>query len=1150
MSWLILALVVPAFLGGVWWGRRGARVRDAGRRDAAGAPSLDAPEASEPTEPTDGIEVSPQALAPPPPADPPSLADLLDRLEAPYEASRHHPDEVTGLDDFAAALKIMADPQRTPLERVIADAVGPRAVLAQVAAEALVMRDDAAAATGAVVDGLHNARVWTLHGLLRFLAQRADRPVVWDVLLQAPEYWADNALMPAWLAEFAAARLACGESADLDPGAASRAEPDPAALRKLLARMKGEAAARLDAALAQWEARRVDLPFLRSIGRAWSGTDPEPRASGAEEPVVAHAALERHVEAVLADLTAAVPRSVVLVGEPGVGKSAIVRRVAAAMADRGWTMFEAGATDIMAGQTYLGELEKRMRELLERLETRRRVLWLVPGLQELGQAGRHRYNTTSVLDMLVSAIDAGRVVVLAECAPAPLDALLRPRPRLRFALSVHPVEPLDVPATLALAQALLAQGTPEHGVLDADPALAADALALAQNHLAGAELPGPVLDLLRQARQHAQAAGERRLTRDVLMATMIGLTGLPRAVLDERAGLEPVALREHFARRVMGQPEAVNCLVDRVAMLKAGLVDPRRPIGVFLFAGPTGTGKTEVGKTLAAFLFGSAERMLRLDMSEFQDPSALPRLVGEPGDDGGLESLVRQVRRQPFCVLLLDEFEKAHPRVWDLFLQVFDDGRLTDANGQVADFRHAIIILTSNAGATSHQGASLGFTNGGAAFSEAQVTRALAGLFRPEFLNRIDRVVVFRPLGKAAMRDILRKELGDVVKRRGFRHRDWAVEWEPSALDFLLERGFTTDLGARPLRRAIEEHLLAPLAMTIVEHRFPEGDQFLFVRSDGLGIQVEFIDPDGPSEGAAPAAAQQAAEADATGLASGTDLGRLVLAGRGDDEARRLLVGRVRALAGRLAEPAWQAEKDALLEALNRDGFWLEPGRFGTLDRLERIDHIAAEAEGLQSLARRLERSRTPSAAVVSGLAQRLHLVTAALADLDAGRPGDACLAVDGVATDGARAPVAAWAQRIARMYRQWARRRGLRLTTLGDHADADGSMLMLVSGLGVQALLSSEAGLHVLEVPDGREGFDRVAVRVRVGPQPAGPPAPAHRARDAVLQALATLPASSAVVRRYREAPSPLVRDAVRGWRTGRLGDVLDGNFDLFGTG
>ena len=326
---------------------------------------------------------------------------------------------------------------------------------------------------------------------------------------------------------------------------------------------------------------------------------------------------------------------------------------------------------------------------------------------------------------------------------------------------------------------------------------------------------------------------------------MAQLTGMPQQVLDDRERVDLAELRRFFSTRVIGQDEAVDAVVDRVAMLKAGLTDSTKPVAVFLFAGPTGTGKTELAKTLAEFLFGSPDRLIRLDMSEFQSVESMRKIVGDPDRPDESNALTDRVRKQPFSVVLLDEFEKAHGHAWDLFLQVFDDGRLTDAKGHTVDFRHCIIILTSNLGSTIRHDTGSGFVaHVAAALSPQIVTKAIHQSFRPEFVNRIDRIIVFRPLSREHMRSIVTKELSHVLQRRGLRHREWAVEWEASALEFLLDKGFSPTMGARPLKRAIDQHLLAPLAATLVEHRFPEGDQFLFVRSDGKSLQVEFVDPD------------------------------------------------------------------------------------------------------------------------------------------------------------------------------------------------------------------------------------------------------------------------------------------------------------------
>src|SRR5690606_13006939 len=453
-------------------------------------------------------------------------------------------------------------------------------------------------------------------------------------------------------------------------------------------------------------------------------------------------------------------------------------------------------------------------------------------------------------------------------------------------------------------------------------------------------------------------------------------TGVPLSVLDERRGLDLEDLRAFFGRRVLGQPEAVECLVEPVALIKAGLNDPSRPLGRFLFVGPTGPGKTEIAKALAEYLFGSADRMIRLDMSELQTPESLDRLLGERGDALDGTALVQAVRRQPFSLLLLDEFEKAHPAVWDLFLQVFDDGRLTDRRGNTADFRHTIVIMTSNLGAAVQTGSSIGFARQAFSFSPAAVQKVLGETFRPEFLNRIDRVVVFRPLGPALMRELLHKELADVLRRRGLRNRQWAVEWEESALDLLLRKGFSPELGARPLRRAVERYFLAPLALTIVNREVPEGDQFLFVRAEGDALEVEFVDPDAAGE---PPAGPEAAAALA-GDAAALRLEDIVLDGEGTRAELDALEAEYEHLRGVIDADAWRERKAAALAAMAAPGFWDSPGRFATLGLAEAMDRIEAGLDTAGSLLNRLaggaraDRTHFPRD-LVRRLAQQLYLV-------------------------------------------------------------------------------------------------------------------------------------------------------------------------------
>ncbi len=393
-------------------------------------------------------------------------------------------------------------------------------------------------------------------------------------------------------------------------------------------------------------------------------------------------------------------------GEQLVGKSSLLRLLAQRLTPQGWTVFEASGADLMAGQQWFGQLEGRIQRATEEITVAKKLIWYIPDLLQLARSGTHQGQSASILDQILPAMVSGRIVVWTEASPTAAVRLLQTRPALRSVVEVVRLEPASEEKTLSLTRAVVARLSNERH-LTFDPGCADTAVACARQYLGSAGLPGSALHVIKLT----AARGEQRrkfVCGDVLN-TLSQLTGLPISILDNRERIDLASVREFFASRVMGQDEAVGCVIDRIAMLKAGLSDPGRPIGVFLFAGPTGTGKTELAKTTAEYLFGSADRLIRLDMSEFQTAD-LSTFLGS-GAHGETESLIHRVRKQPFSVVLLDEFEKAHPRIWDLFLQVFDDGRLTDTLGQVADFRHCLIILTSNLGATRHQSSGFGFAS-------------------------------------------------------------------------------------------------------------------------------------------------------------------------------------------------------------------------------------------------------------------------------------------------------------------------------------------------------------------------------------------------------------------------------------------------------
>jgi ATP-dependent Clp protease ATP-binding subunit ClpC len=1055
-----------------------------------------------------------------PPSTPQGWAEAF---TAELQASAH-PRDVENSEALLNGARLLEDPAY-PLDTVVDYIVGPSGQLSCMAAVALARRADAAAAIPRLVSSVGVLSTWALYFVLPIVARHAAGPVIWPVLLRAADWWSDNPLLPGFIDTFVAARLAGGEQPDLPGAIAAIQAPDFEELLAVLERLSGPAGDELRAQYHLWQRTRLDLDYLKTVGRML--TD--------DATLVEHESIREALDAAVAAVTGSPPVSFLALGDAGVGKTAFVRLLARRLGAQGWSVFEASAADLQAGQSFLGELEKRMRLLFAALAPERRVLWYVPRVHELHQAGTHRHSAVGILDLLLPELEAGRVCVIGESTLNAMERLLVQRPRLRALLKYAVIEPLQPHATLDLAKAVVS-GSP--GPFVADPVVS-EALDLSRHFLRHQALPGSLLDLLRRARTRATAAGKATADRQDLVGALVETSGLPADVIDDSTALDVAALRERFESRVLGQPAAVGCLLDRVAMLKAGLTDPHRPVGVFLFAGPTGTGKTEVAKVLAEFLFGAENRMIRLDMSELQEASGLERILGS-GDPEGHESdaLAQRIRKQPFSLVLLDEFEKAHPRVWDLFLQVFDDGRLTDARGNMADFRHAIIILTSNLGAVAHAGTSLGFASGAGAFTEAQVMRAIAATFRPEFINRIDRVVVFQPLSRAVMRDILRKELRRVLERRGFRNRDWAVEWEESAIEFLLDRGFTPDMGARPLRRAIEQFVLGPIAQTIVEHRFPEGDQFLFVRSDGRGVQVEFVDPDAPPAVDADAYAPvDDHDASAPGFARSADL--------------PALAATLAAMEDRVAAGAWQTAKEALLAAMSAPDYWSDAGRFAQLDRTERMDRIDAAIRAARSLYRRVEpradRRAGAPASLVQRLAEHLFVLGHALDDLGADRASEVYLSVEAVADDASSRRTGEWLQSIVQMYERWAAARHMRARWISERFAA--RPVLSFAGLGVHGILDRESGLHVFETPDASGGFERATVRVRVAGVPVTPRLATQTALEHATELLGGEQLVSAtVIRRYRAAPSPLVRD-VRGWRTGRLDQVLAGGFDRFGS-
>jgi ATP-dependent Clp protease ATP-binding subunit ClpC len=1079
------------------------------------------------------------ALAP----EPSDLTGRLQPLRAAIDTfgrSASHPRDLRGRVEFIQAVELLSEPS-VSVATLIDYACGANWAISCAALAALSQRPDGPSAAKALVERLKETAGWEVYYALDYVAKLPVRPPVGSVLLRPADHWEHNPMVVSFFVDHFQQREALGDTADFGGALAGLTSADFDEIEKLLLRIAHPSAKTLLDELRNWRLNTLNRDYLATIGRFWTADE--------DALLIEHALIAESILTCEAALTASPARSVLLVGEARTGKTSVARCAARRLATRGFSVFEASAAELMAGQIYIGELEGRVRRIVDELSIGKRVAWFVPSLLQM-TSGAHRGQTATILDQVLPAVIAGRLVLLSECTPSGLTVLQQRWPILRTCMEVLRLPPITRQAIAPIAQEFAARVGRQQGVTIEAPVVPL-AVQLAAQYLSALQLPGSVLDLLKLASNWTVANGAASLTRESLLGALSQATGLPRAILDDNEKIEMAAIRRYFDQRVIGQSEAVSAVVERIAMLKAGLTDPSRPVAVFLFAGPTGTGKTELAKTLAEYLFGNVDRMLRLDMSELQAPESIRKIIGAAGDEAESESLIHKVRKQPFSVILLDEFEKAHQNVWDLFLQVFDDGRLTDAAGQTADFRQTYIVMTSNIGATAHEGGGVGFVSGGDQFASQQIMRAVARSFRPEFVNRLDKVIVFQPLNREHMRAILQKELNRLLERRGLKNREWAVEWESSALDFLLDRGFNAQMGARPLKRAIEQYVVAPLASNIVEHRFPSGEQFLFVRGTGDGIEVEFVDPDAKDAGEVPGPSDTVAAG--AGNSEVAALARIVLNPSGSTSEREELRTAFASTQAKLSAPEWAQLRLGLLTKMGAADFWDQPDRAGIHAHFALIDRVEAAARTAASLRERYERGLAGrpnrlSKDLANRLALQLFLLECGIDDALRGPPREVLLAVEPVLeAAGDKGSTAQWSAEIAHMYRSWAKARRMQMHEVPGPA---GSTVLAINGFGAEPRLLQEIGLHVLETESAGSSSvarpPRAAVRVSVSTRELAQSADQRIALPMNLPHTAVR--SATVVRRYRFGPAPLVRDALANWRSGRVKEVMAGNFDLLG--
>jgi ATP-dependent Clp protease ATP-binding subunit ClpC len=608
-------------------------------------------------------------------------------------------------------------------------------------------------------------------------------------------------------------------------------------------------------------------------------------SDGKLDPVVGR---ETEIERIMQILSRRTKNNPVLIGEPGVGKTAVVEGLAQRITNadvpellKGKQIYTLDLAALVAGSKYRGEFEERLKKVMKEITQRGDIILFIDEIHNLVGAGAAE-GAIDAASILKPALARGELQTIGATTLDEYRKYLERDSALERRFQQIRVDQPSPEETVQILKGLRDRYEQHHKIEITDEALEA-AAELADRYISDRQLPDKAIDLIDEAasrmriksmtsppiyreleeeieetrrskeasieaQEFEKAANlrdkERRLTNkkreleeqweageaegaerpaigEEEIADIVSMwTGIPVFKLTEAETQKLMRMEDELHKRVIGQHAAVEVISKAIRRSRAGLKDPKRPTGSFVFLGPSGVGKTELARTLAEFLFGDEDSMIRIDMSEYMEKHAVSRLVGSPPgyigyDEGG--QLTEAVRRKPYCVLLLDEIEKAHPDVFNILLQILEDGRLTDSQGRTVDFRHAIVIMTSNIGASEiARNTPLGFAvsddETGMTYDDMKlrVMGELKKVFRPEFLNRIDDVIVFHKLQRDEIKTIVELLLRRI--RQSLAERELQLELSEDAKDLLVEKGWDPAMGARPLRRAIQRYIEDPLA--------------------------------------------------------------------------------------------------------------------------------------------------------------------------------------------------------------------------------------------------------------------------------------------------------------------------------------------------
>ncbi len=683
--------------------------------------------------------------------------------------------------------------------------------------------------------------------------------------------------------------------------------------------------AELDAELGgDYEEEEADIftppPFTKAPHAEPSGAKPQPAREGLNlrfgtdltqkaregkiDPVIGR---KKEIDKIIQVLSRRTKNNPVLIGEPGVGKSAVVEGLAQAIVKGevpdlllGKTVFSLDLPGMLAGAKYRGDFEERLKEIIEAIKKNGNVILFIDEIHSIVGAGASADNSMDAANILKPMLARGELQTIGATTIDEYRKYIEKDPALERRFTPVTVEQPSVTETIEILRGLRDKYEAHHKVAISDEAIVA-AASLSDRYITDRFLPDKAIDLIDEAASRARLdsyngpqgvkekeaeierltaekskavrrdnfmlaqqlldqikkteeeiakiredweknRGEARATigSDDVAKIVSSWTGVPVVKLTEEESHKLIHLEEELHKRVIGQDEAVSAVSKAIRRARAGLKDPNKPIGSFIFVGPTGVGKTELSKALAAAMFGDERLMIRLDMSEYMEKHSVSKLIGAPpgyvGFDDAAGQLTEKIRRKPYSVVLFDEIEKAHPDVFNVLLQILDDGRLTDSKGRVVSFKNTVIIMTSNVGASKvNKMQRLGFAaadeSGEYEKMKDDISEELKAQFKPEFLNRIDEIIIFHKLSKedaSKVCDLFLNVLFERLKKRGI-----DVFFSAAAKEKLLAEGYDEVYGARPLKRVIQRRIEDPLSEEILMNKISSGQKVGIDVKDG-----------------------------------------------------------------------------------------------------------------------------------------------------------------------------------------------------------------------------------------------------------------------------------------------------------------------------